>query len=99
MFRSIFRKRLNSRPQSSRLTCQRNYTSNIRPGNYRIFCVIYRPGSHKMKQFVLDQENPLNILRSLKDDSMLFGDFNNDTIVESEQMKDYENLLTAFVYR
>ena len=30
---------------------------------------------------------------------MTFGDFNIDTLVESEEMKDYENLLTAFDYR
>ena len=30
---------------------------------------------------------------------MIFGDFNFDTTVESKQMKDYENLLTAFDYR
>ena len=69
------------------------------PGIYRIFCVIYRPQSHKMKQFLLELENLLNFLRSLKDDSMIFGDFNIDTIVESKETKDYENLLTAFDYR
>ena len=30
---------------------------------------------------------------------MSFGDFNIDTIVESKEMKDYENLLTAYDYR
>ena len=54
---------------------------------------------HKMKQFLPDLENLLNFLRSLNDDSMIFGDFNIDTLVESKEMKDYKNLLTAFYYR
>ena len=69
------------------------------PDKYRIFCVIYRPQSHKMKQFLPDLENLLNFLRSLNDHSMIFGDFNIDTIVKSKEMKDYENRLTAFDYR
>ena len=64
-----------------------------------IFCVLYRPQSPKMKQFLSDLENLLIFLRSLNDDSMIFGHFDIDTIVESKEMKDYENLLTAFDYR
>ena len=30
---------------------------------------------------------------------MIFGYFNIDTIIESKEMKDHENLLTAFDYR
>ena len=36
------------------------------PEKYRTFCVIYRPQSHKMKQFRPDLENLLTVLRSLK---------------------------------
>ena len=56
------------------------------PDKYRIFCVIYRPQSHKIKQFLPDLENLLNFLRSLNYDS-IFGDFNIDTIVESKETK------------
>ena len=52
-----------------------------------------------MKQFLPDLENLPNFLRNLNDDSMIFGDFNDDKIVESKEMKDSENLLTAFDYR
>ena len=52
-----------------------------------------------MKQFLPDLENLLNFLPSLNDDSMIFGDFNIDTIVDRKEMKAYENLLTAFDYR
>ena len=49
-----------------------------------------------MQQLLPDMENNLNFLRCPKHDSMIFGDFNIDTIVETKEMKDYENLLTAF---
>ena len=35
----------------------------------------------------------------MNDDSMIFGDFNIDKIVESKEKKDYDNRLTAFDYR
>ena len=38
------------------------------PDKYRIFCVIYRHQSQKMKQFLPDLENLLNLLRSLIDE-------------------------------
>ena len=52
-----------------------------------------------MKNFLPDLEKLPNFLRCLKDDSMIFGDFNVIRIVESKEMKDYEKRPTAFVYR
>ena len=46
-----------------------------------------------MKQFIPDLEILRNLMMSLKEDSMIFEDFNIDTLVESEEKKDYENLL------
>ena len=54
------------------------------PDKYRIFCVLYRPQSHKMKQFLPDLENLLTFMRILNGDSMIFGEFKIDTIVESK---------------
>ena len=65
----------------------------------RIFCVVYRPQSHRMKYFLRDFEDLLQFSRTLKYDSILFDDFNNDTIKESKDQSDYENLITAYCVR
>ena len=72
---------------------------NFRQGNFKILCVMYCPQSDKMKQFSPDLENLQKYLRSLKDDSMIFGDFIIDTIVESKEVKDYEICLTVSGYK
>ena len=65
----------------------------------RIFCVVYRPQSHRMKYFLPDFEDLLQFSRTLKYDTILFDDFNNDTIKESKDQSDYENLITAYCVR
>ena len=63
------------------------------------FCVVYRPQSHKMKDFLLNFEDLLLFLRTLKHYSVLFGDFNIDTLKENEDRSDYENLITAYCFK
>ena len=47
-----------------------------------LFCVIYRPDTYKLTQFLLQFEELLFFLKSLKYESFLFGDFNIDTLID-----------------
>ena len=47
----------------------------------RYFHVVYRPQRHKLKDFVPQFEEFLTFLRSLKNYTDIFGDFNIDTLV------------------
>ena len=62
----------------------------------RNLCVIYRPHSHKTPRFLQEFEKLLEFLRRLKNDTILCGDFNIDTIKESKDKSEYEKLLLAF---
>ena len=51
-----------------------------------------------MKDFLPDFEDFLQFIRNLKHDTKLFGDFDIDTIKDSKDNSDYENLITAFYF-
>ena len=63
------------------------------------FCVVYRPQNHKLKNFVPQFEEFLTFLRGLKHDTVIFGDFTLDTLVDSKSRNDYEKLLYAFDFK
>ena len=65
----------------------------------RTFCVVYRPQLHKMKGFLHNFEDLIHFLRTFKRNTILFGDFNIDTIKESKDKSDYENLITAYCFK
>ena len=51
-----------------------------------------------MKDFLPDFEDLLQFLKNLKLDKKLFGDFNIDTVKDSKDKSDYENLITAYCF-
>ena len=63
------------------------------------FCVVYRPQANKLSAFFPEFELLLQFVRSLKHDTIIFGDFNIDTIKESADKIKYENLLLAYNFR
>ena len=68
---------------------------DFREEKLRIFCVVYGPKLHKMNDFLPNFEELLQFLRTLKHEAILFGDFNIDTIKDSKDKSDYQNLNTA----
>ena len=65
----------------------------------RNFGVIYRPHSLNIPNFLQAFEHLLEFLRNLKHDTILCGEFNIDTIKESKEKLDYENLLLAYDFK
>ena len=63
------------------------------------FCVMYRPHSQKISHFLQAFENLLEILRNLKNDTILCGDFIIDTFKISEDNFDDEKLLLALDFK
>ena len=66
---------------------------------FKNFCVVYRPHAHKLTAFFPEFELLLQFLRSLKHDTIIFGDFNIDTIKDSADKTNYENLLLAYNFK
>ena len=77
------------------LIIQTTFHANI----IRNFCVIYRPHSLKIPNFLQAFEHLLEFLRNLKHDTVLCGDFNIDTIKDSKEKLEYENLLLAYDFK
>ena len=69
-----------------------NYTDK----DSKLFCVIYRPDTYKLTQFLQQFENLPLFLKSLKYESFLFGDFNIDTLIDETNKNRYENILKAY---
>ena len=67
--------------------------------NSKIFCVIYRPPSLKLHQFFSELEKLLHFLKSLNEESMIFGDFNIDMLKNEKDKNDYVNLLLAYGFK
>ena len=65
----------------------------------RNFCVLCRPRSHKLKDFLPIFEDVPQFLRILQHDTKSFGDFTIDAIKDSKHKSDYENLIPAFCFR
>ena len=62
----------------------------------KLFCVIYRPDTYKATQFLQQFEDLLLFLKSLKYESVLFGDFNIDTLIHETNKNRYEIILKAY---
>ena len=69
---------------------------NYSDKNNQIFCVIYRPNTLKLTQFLQQIEDLLLFLKSLKYESFLLGDFNIDTLKDETNNNRYENILNAY---
>ena len=52
-----------------------------------------------MSHFLSEFENLLQFLRKLKNDTVLFGDFNIDCLKYSLDRTNYENILSAYNYK
>ena len=63
---------------------------NYNDKDSKLFCVIYRPDTYKPFQFLQQFENLLLFLKSLKYESLLFGDFNIDTLIDETNKNRYE---------
>ena len=63
------------------------------------FCAIYRPETLRLTKFFAEFEALLYFLKTIKSESILFGDFNIDTLVEHKTKTDYINLLTAYDFQ
>ena len=77
------------------LIIQTTFLGNI----IRNFCVIHRPHSLKIPNFLQAFEHLLEFLRNLKHDTILCGDFNIDTIKDSKEKLEHENLLLAYDFK
>ena len=75
------------------------YRVHLDSSNCRIFCVIYRPPSFKLNQFFSELENLLHFLKSLNDESLIYGDFNIDMLKNEKVKKEYVNLLLAYGFK
>ena len=64
--------------------------------NTKSFCVIYRPDAVRFGKFLELFESLLEFLSTLKNDCIIFGDFNVDTLVDDSENKQYLNLLRAY---
>ena len=64
-----------------------------------VFSVIYRPHSLKLPNFLQAFRLLLEFLWNLKHDTILCGDFNIDTIKDSKEKLEYENLLLAYDFK
>ena len=64
--------------------------------NTKNVCVIYRPETFRVKKFLEHFEKLLHFLTSIRSETVIFGDFNIDTLVNDTDSKNYKNLLMAF---
>ena len=69
---------------------------NYNDKDIKIFCVIYRPDTCKPTKFLLQFEDLLHFLKSLRYESFLFGDFNIDSLKDETNNNCYENILNAY---
>ena len=84
-----------------------NFTSDLEcliirvMGSNRIvknFCVVYRP-QNSINIFIEDLDKLFAFLRNLKEETLIFGDFNIDTLKPSYEKTKYENLIHSYGYR
>ena len=52
-----------------------------------------------MKDFVPDFEDVLQFLKTLKHDTLLFGEYNIDIIKDSKDNSDYESLIATYCFK
>ena len=69
---------------------------NYNDKDSKLFCVIYRPDTYKPTQFLQQFEELLLFLKSMKYESVLFGDFNVDTVKDETNNNRDENILNAY---
>ena len=63
----------------------------------RNFCLKYRPQIFRLTTFMPEFEKLLFFLKTLNNETIKFGDFNIDTLVESTE-KNYIDLFALFSY-
>ena len=74
-------------------------TFTFSKGNKKNFCVVYRPDSVLYSKFLELMESLLSFLRSQKNDCIIFGDFNINTLIENSESINYTNLLAAYGFK
>ena len=62
---------------------------------FRNFCVVYRPQAKSLTTFLPEFELLFQLLRRVKHDTIIFEDFNIDTIKDSAEKIKYKNLPLA----
>ena len=84
-----------------------NYTSDLECLIIRVmgsnrseknFCVVYRP-QNSINRFIEDLDKLFAFLRSLKEETLIFADFNIDTLKPSYEKTKYEILIQSYGYR
>ena len=63
--------------------------------NTKNACVVYRPDTFRVNKF-LDHFKKLHFLSPLRSETVIFGDFNIDTLIDNTDSRKYTNLLKAF---
>ena len=67
--------------------------------NSRInFCLIYRPQTCRLTTFMPEFEKLLLFLKTLNNETIIFGNFKIDTLVDSTEKRNYHDLLASFSY-
>ena len=64
--------------------------------NMKSFCVVYRPDAVRFGKLLELFESILEFLSTLKNDCIIFGDFNVNTLVDDSGNQQYLNLLRAY---
>ena len=64
--------------------------------NTKNACVVYRPDTFRVNKFLDHIEKLLLFLKILMSETVIFGDFNNDTLIDDTDSRKYTNLLKAF---
>ena len=60
---------------------------------------MYRNEKFRLPQFFPEFEELLHNLKAFRKETILFGDFNIDTLKDSTDKKNYESMLTAFNFQ
>ena len=62
------------------------------------FYAVYRPETFRLTKIVKQFEVPLHFFKSLKDETINFGDFNIAELKEQKDKREYTNFLAAHVF-
>ena len=65
----------------------------------KLVCVVYRPETMRLTQFFPKFEEVLHFINSFNHDSILFGDFNIDTLKTDRDHENYVSLLSTYDFQ
>ena len=65
----------------------------------KLVCVVYRPETMRLTQFFPKFEHVLHFINSFNHESIIFGDFNIDTLKTDCDLENYVSLLNAYDFQ